>query len=463
MWQILADVTTAFDKIHGVVVMLIDTGGNREDVGIKNDVLRSKTSLGDKQIVAALTDRLLLLQRVRLSGFVKGHHHDSSTIATTESGFLQKVCFAFLQADRVDDALALDILQATFKHLPFGRVDHDRDAADVRLRRDQTQKFLHRRQRVQHAFVHIDVDDLRTVFHLLQRNIQCLVVIVLANQARELARPGYVGAFADIHEQAVRADVERFQSTESAFDRDLGNLARLVSSDCFGDGTDMHRRRATAAANNVYEAAGSKLFNNRSHFGSALIIFAERIGQAGVGVCRNKRRGQARNLFDVWPQLIGTQSAVKTYRKRLTVPDRVPEGFYGLAGQRTATGIRNGARDHDRQLDGHVVKHFLNGEERSFGIQCVKDCFHQQQISAATDQTLDGDFIVHHQAVKVSVAVTRVVYIGRQRSSAAGWADDTRHKSGPVRCLQIDLFTAFARQFCTLVVQLSDNRLQVII
>ncbi len=236
-----------------------------------------------------------------------------------------------------------------------------------------------------------------------------------------------------------------------------------MRSDCFGDGADVQRRRATAAANNVYEAAGSKLFNNGSHFGSALIIFAKRIGQACIGVCRHKRRGETRNLFDVWPQLIGTQSAVKTYRKRLAVPDRVPEGFYGLTGQRTATGIRNGAGDHDRQLDGHIIKHFLNGEKRGFGIQRVKNCFHQQQIGAATDQPLDGDFVVHHQAVKVGVAVARVVYVGRQGSSAAGWADDARHKPGPVRCPQTDLVTAFARQFCALVVQFSDNRLQVII
>jgi hypothetical protein len=47
-------------------------------------------------------------------------------------------------------------------------VDHDRHAGDVRLRGDQVEEGDHRLDGVEHALVHVDVDDLRAVLDLLR-------------------------------------------------------------------------------------------------------------------------------------------------------------------------------------------------------------------------------------------------------------------------------------------------------
>ncbi len=76
------------------------------------------------------------------------------------------------------------------------------------------QEGCHRLLRIQHRFVHVDIDDLRTALDLAARHRKCIRVVARENQARESLRAGDVGAFADIHEQRVIADVERLQSAK---------------------------------------------------------------------------------------------------------------------------------------------------------------------------------------------------------------------------------------------------------
>ena len=67
---------------------------------------------------------------------VEGHHDDGGAVAADEPRLPPELLFAFLEADRVDDALALQALQAGLDHAPLGAVDHDRDPGDVGLGRD---------------------------------------------------------------------------------------------------------------------------------------------------------------------------------------------------------------------------------------------------------------------------------------------------------------------------------------
>jgi hypothetical protein len=69
--------------------------------------------------------------------------------------------------------LALQALQAGLDHLPARRVDHHRHAGDVRLGGDQVRgrSSWHRRP-VEHALVHVHVDDLRAVLDLLPRDVE---------------------------------------------------------------------------------------------------------------------------------------------------------------------------------------------------------------------------------------------------------------------------------------------------
>ena len=189
--------------------------------------------------------------------------------------------------------LALHALQAGLDHFPLRRVDHDRHARDVRLRRDQIQEADHRRLRIEHRLVHVDVDDLRAVLDLLARDGERLLELVVQDHSRERLRAGHVGALADVDEERPGRDVERLEAGEAhgvighgvcasrllalsaAWSLDasvaiaaagvqaagsggvaiLGRpLTRLHFGERLRDRRDVLRRRAAAAAGDVHEA-----------------------------------------------------------------------------------------------------------------------------------------------------------------------------------------------------------------
>src|SRR5690606_33309911 len=71
---------------------------------------------------------------------------------------------------------------------------------DIGLGGDQVEKLHHRRLGVEHALVHVDVDDLGAVFHLLARDGERRLVVLRLDQLAEFRRAGDVGALADIDE-----------------------------------------------------------------------------------------------------------------------------------------------------------------------------------------------------------------------------------------------------------------------
>ena len=62
--------------------------------------------------------------------------------------------------------------QTRFNHLEFGAVDHHRHARNIGFGGQQMQEGDHGLLTVQQAFIHIDVDDLRAIDHLIPRHIQ---------------------------------------------------------------------------------------------------------------------------------------------------------------------------------------------------------------------------------------------------------------------------------------------------
>src|SRR5699024_12834052 len=69
---------------------------------------------------------------IGLAFFVEGHDDDRCAVAANLARFFQESFFALTEADRVDDALALQAAQAGFDHAPFGGVDHQ-DRKSTRL------------------------------------------------------------------------------------------------------------------------------------------------------------------------------------------------------------------------------------------------------------------------------------------------------------------------------------------
>ncbi len=204
--QVRLDPARGLDEVHRVVVVFLDAGGDGEDIGVEDDVLGREPHLVDQDAVGALADLDLALVGVGLALLVEGHHHGGGAIAAHQRGLAAEFGFAFLHGDAVDDALALDALQARFDDAPLGTVDHDRHARDLGLAGDQLEETLHGRGRIEHGLVHVDVDDLGAVFHLLARHRQRVLETAFQHHAREGLGAGDVGALADIDEEVAFAD-----------------------------------------------------------------------------------------------------------------------------------------------------------------------------------------------------------------------------------------------------------------
>ena len=187
MRQVRLDPARRLDEIDAVVVVLLDAGGDGEDVRVEDDVLGREADLLGQDAVGAGADLDLALEGVGLALLVEGHDDDGGAVAAHLLGVLAERRLAFLHRDRVDDRLALHALQAGLDHRPFRRVDHDRHAGDVGLGGDQIEEGDHRLLGVEQALVHVDVDDLRAVRHLLARDVERGGVVAGRDQLAELA------------------------------------------------------------------------------------------------------------------------------------------------------------------------------------------------------------------------------------------------------------------------------------
>ncbi len=191
------DDSRGLDEVDRVLVVFLETGGDRQDVGVEDDVGRGEAGPLRQQPVGALTDGHLPFDRVRLTLLVERHHDDARAVPPDDRRFLQEILLAFLQADGVDDALALHALQTGEDDGPFRAVDHDRNAGDLGLGRDVVHEIGHDALGVEHALVHVDVDQIRAAAYLVERDGGPLCIVARPDQAREPHRPGHVGPLAD--------------------------------------------------------------------------------------------------------------------------------------------------------------------------------------------------------------------------------------------------------------------------
>src|SRR3546814_7682124 len=131
------------DEIERITAMLIDAGGDGEDIGIEDGALGRK-AVGDEQLVGSLANLDLAFLRVGLADLVERHHDDGGAIVAAFSGVVEELRFAFLHADRIDDRLARHAFEARLDHAPFRAVYHEGHAGDVGLGGDPLQEGDHR-------------------------------------------------------------------------------------------------------------------------------------------------------------------------------------------------------------------------------------------------------------------------------------------------------------------------------
>uniref|UniRef100_A0A0N4ZXP4 EF-hand domain-containing protein n=1 Tax=Parastrongyloides trichosuri TaxID=131310 RepID=A0A0N4ZXP4_PARTI len=398
--QGLLDDAGGLDEVHGVVVVLLDAGGHGEDVRVEDDVLGRETDLIDQDVVGAGADLDLARGGVGLAHLVKGHDHHGGAVAQALDGMVAEGVFALLHADRVDDRLALNALQARLDHLPLGAVDHDRHAGDVGLGRDQVEEGPHGGGAIQQPFVHVDVDDLGARLDLLARDRQGGGIVARDDQFLELGRAGDVGPLADIDEDRAHHDTN-------------------------SNGSSPDSRRAT--------------------------------GRADQGV------GDAAQFGDVRPHQLGAQCAVEADGERLGVADRVPEGFRCLAAQRPARAVGDGARDPQRQGLQPLVLKILDGLDRGLAVQGVEHRLDQEDVDAPVVQRARLLLVGLIDLVIGDGAIAGVVDVGAQRQGAVGRADGAGDEAGLVRLLFRPAVGDFARDTGAFIVEVIDRLFQTVI
>src|ERR1700689_3953576 len=91
------DPTRSVDVVDRVVVVLLHSGGNGEDIGIEDDVFRRKADFVDENPVGALADADLSFVSRRLTLFIEGHHDYGSPVLQNFRRILTKLLFAFLE------------------------------------------------------------------------------------------------------------------------------------------------------------------------------------------------------------------------------------------------------------------------------------------------------------------------------------------------------------------------------
>ena len=179
--------------------MLFNPRCHRKDIGVENYVLRRKSD-ADQQVISARADFHFAVLRIGLSGFIKRHNDYRCAICHAQPRMMQERVLALFHADRIDDGFARHAFQARFNHAPFAAVDHDRHAGNIGFGGDAFDELGHRLMRVEQPFIHVDVDDLRAVLHLLAGNLNGGFIIAGQDQFFELGAAGHIRALADIDE-----------------------------------------------------------------------------------------------------------------------------------------------------------------------------------------------------------------------------------------------------------------------
>ncbi len=184
--QVLLDPFHGTDKVKSVPVMFFHTGSDSQHIRIENNSVRIEIDFLPEETVSTSANLDLPFKRVCLPLFIKSHYDRSCTQLFDASGMLQENLFSFFQRNRIHNTFTLHAHQTFFDHLPFRRVDHHGNTGNIRFGCDQVQESRHLLHGIQHSVIHIDIDHLRAVFHLLAGNCQSLFIIFFLDQAQEL-------------------------------------------------------------------------------------------------------------------------------------------------------------------------------------------------------------------------------------------------------------------------------------
>jgi hypothetical protein len=365
--------------------VLLHPGRDREHVRVEDEVLRREADVASEQVVGATADRDAAVDVRGLALLVERHHDDAGAVVADPPRLAQELLLALLEADRVDDPLALDALQAGLEHRPTRAVDHDRQTGDLRLRRDHVQEPAHRLLALEQVGVHVHVEHVRAAAHLLERDLDGAGEVVRLDEAPEACGAGDVRALADQHEPGVRPDLERLEAAPPRRRLSVRDPAGSDPGDRRRNRSRVLGRRAAAAAGDVEEARLGELAEQRARHVGRLVVAAECVREAGVRVRAREARRDARELGDVRAHLLRAERAVHADDQRVRVLDRRPERIDGLPAERAPGEVDDRRGDPQRQLGRGLAR----GGDRRLRVQRVEDRLEQQEVDPALVEGAD--------------------------------------------------------------------------
>ncbi len=455
-WEILFNPSGGADEIDGVVCVFVDSGGDGEDVGVEDDVLRGEVDFLGEEAVGAGADIDSALVGIGLASFVEGHDDDGGSVFSDEGCLFEELGFSFFEGDGVDDSFALEAFEAGFDDGPFGGIDHDGHSRDVGFAGDEVEEPAHGGFAIEHAFVHVDVDDLGSVVDLLTGDVDGFLELVVEDEFRELGRTGDVGTFADIDEVGAFLDGEGFEAGEAGSPGLWGVVgdggwfwegARGVFCDGVRDFSDMGWGGSAAASDDVEEAAFGPRFElgGEGFWGFGEAGFGEGVGEAGVGVGAGEDGAAGGEFLHAGAHFFRAEGAVDADAEEGDVADAVPECFGGLSGEATvAIGLREGHGSHEgddfavaggwagggERAEAEGFEDIEDGSESGFCVERVEDGFDEEGVDSPFDEGFDLLPVGEAELVEGDGAEAGVIDVGGERSGDGHGPDGAGDEPG---------------------------------
>ena len=456
------DMRDGIDERAGVSVVLFDSGGYGQNIGIENNVFGREIDALRKQGVTARADFHPPLDGRGLPFFVERHDHHGMSQVADRPGLPQKHFFAFLQTDGIGDALALQAFEAGLEHLEARGIHHDRHAADAGFGGQQVQEPPHDRLAVEHALVHVDVDDVGAARHLFARDFQRGGEILVPDMPQENPGAGHIGALADMQQARGFRFGKRFEPRQPHAPLRFRRLARQGRQDRLPNRFDMRRRGAATAAEYVHHMVFGDSFQDGCRGFRGFVVGPEFVWQAGVRVQADRGIGDMGHFADMPVEVAGPERAVKAHGQRVCMANGNEKRLQRLSRQRTARAVGYGARYDRRKRRARIP--FKPGDcvQGRFRVQRVENRFHQQQIGAALAEAPGRLVVCGAQFFERSAPVAGVFDLRRHGQRAIGGPHAPRHQfafarfaNPPVGC--------FPRQRRRAPVYFEDKMLQSVV
>ena len=174
----------------------------------------------------------------------------------------------------------------------------------------------------------------------------------------------------------------------------------------------MLRRIPATTAKNVDLAAVGPLANEAGGCVRKLVIFAQLIRQARIGISHQKRICDAGQQLHMRAQLISAEAAIEANCHWLCVPHRIPECLYRVPRQVASGQVCQRERNHQRYVFAALCLQLFHRHDRGFAVERVEHRLDQDKVRAAFDQC-SGLFTVNVlHFIKGDFAKARVFDIG---------------------------------------------------